>query len=257
MSARGDGELTREMLQAGHARLRIDGCFVAAIDNPKDQWLHDELHKLFPKVTRRPLEQGVLYLATKTARLAKLKSYDAEFAFRDQRRLIYACSRPGVFSHRHIDPGARALINTMHIEPKQKLLDLGCGTGVVSLAALCRADKVQVLAVDSNPRALQCAERGAKRNDLLGLETRLDATGATIPPNAFDIVCANPPYYSHYKIADLFLHIARDALKPNGIVHVVTKTPDWFAEQMPAYFTHVEPQPVKSYWVVTGRKGRR
>jgi len=253
-SERGDGELTRDLLQAGHQRLRIDGRFVASIDNPSDQWLHEELQKLFPKVTRRPLETGVLYLATKTARLPKVKSFDAEFAFRDQGRLIFACSRPGVFSHRHIDPGARALINTMCIERRQRVLDLGCGAGVVGLAALCRADDVRVLAVDSNPRALQCAERGAKRNELAGLETSLDATGESVPPNAFDVVCANPPYYSHYKIAELFLQIAHRSLKLRGTVYVVTKTPDWFAEHMPAYFSHVEPQPVKSYWVVTGHK---
>jgi 16S rRNA G1207 methylase RsmC len=253
-SARGDGELTRDMLQAGHERLKMGGRMVASIDNPSDEWLHDELRKLFPKVTRRPLEAGTLYLATKTARLPKVKSFDAEFAFRDQRRLIFACSRPGVFSHRHIDPGARALINSMHIERRNKVLDLGCGAGVVGLAALYRADDVRVLAVDSNPRALQCAERGAKRNDLSGLETLLDATGDRIPPNSFDVVCANPPYFSHYRIAELFLQMAHRALKLRGTVHVVTKAPDWFVEHMPAYFGRVEPQPVKSYWVLTGRK---
>jgi 16S rRNA G1207 methylase RsmC len=256
-SARGDGELTRETLQLGHERLRMGGRFLAAIDNPRDQWLHEELHKLFPKVTRRPLEQGVLYLATKTERLHKLKSYQAEFAFRDQGKLIYACSRPGVFSHRHIDGGARALILTMEVQPRYKVLDLGCGTGVVSLAALSRAEQVQVLAVDANPRALECVERGARRNELTGLETRLDATGESITASAFDLVCANPPYYSQFRIADLFLRIAQKALKTSGKVHVVTKSPDWFAQQMPLYFAEVTAEAVKSYWVMTGKRPRR
>jgi 16S rRNA G1207 methylase RsmC len=245
------------MLQLGHDRLALNGRMVCSIDHPEDQWLHDELKKLFPKVTRRPHEQGVLYLATKTAPLAKHKSYEAEFAFRDVGRLIYGISRPGVFSHRHIDTGARALINTMQLLPGQRILDLGCGTGVVGLAALCRAENVRVLAVDANPRALQCAIRGAERNGLVGLEAALDATGDSIPAGEFDVVLANPPYFSHYKIADLFLRMAHGALRQHGLVHVVTKTTDWFVEQMPAYFTDVAAQPVKAYWVVSGRRGKR
>lgn len=256
-SAHGDGELTRETLQSGHERLRFGGRFLAAIDNPRDQWLHEELHKLFPKVTRRPMERGVLYLATKTEPLAKRKSYQAEFAFRDRGKLIYACSRPGVFSHREIDGGARALILTMEVRPKFKVLDLGCGSGVVGLAALSRAEQVQVLAVDSNPRALECAERGARRNELVGLETRLDATGESIPANTFDVVCANPPYYSQYKIAELFIRIAQKALKTTGVLHLVTKTPEWFEEHLPEYFGEVDMAAVKSYWVATGRKPKR
>lgn len=256
-SSHGDGELTRETLQTGHERLRLGGRFLAAIDHPRDQWLHGELQKLFPKVTRRPRERGVLYLATKTEPLAKRKSYQAEFAFRDRGKLIYACSRPGVFSHREIDGGARALILTMEVRPKFKVLDLGCGTGVVGLAALSRAEHVQVLAVDSNPRALECAERGARRNELVGLETRLDATGDSIPANTFDLVCANPPYYSQYKIAELFIRIAQKALKTSGVLHLVTKTPEWFQEHLPEYFGEVDVTAVKSYWVATARKPKR
>lgn len=256
-SSHGDGELTRETLQSGHERLRLGGRFLAAIDNPRDQWLHEELRKLFSKVTRRPMERGVLYLATKTEPLARRKSYQAEFAFRDRGKLIYACSRPGVFSHREIDGGARALILTMEVRPKFKVLDLGCGTGVVGLAALSRAEHVQVLAVDSNPRALECAERGARRNELVGLETRLDATGDSLPANTFDLVCANPPYYSQYKIAELFIRIAHKALNTSGTLHLVTKTPEWFQEHLPEYFGEVDVAAVKSYWVVTGRKPKR
>lgn len=248
---RGENELVREMLQLGYLRLKGQGRFAAAIDNPDDQWLHNELRKLYPKVTRRPVDTGVVYLATKPGPLAKEKRYDAEFVFRDRDRLITAYSRPSVFSHRHIDTGARTLINSMEIRPGMRVLDLGCGSGVVSLAALCRAENVTTLAIDSNPRALQCAERGAAANGLTGLTTSLDASGATVPAGKFDLVLANPPYFSHYRIAELFLQIAQRALKPRGIVHVVTKTPNWFAEVMPGYFADVSAEQVKDYWVLT------
>lgn len=247
---RGENELKREMLQEGYLRLVEGGRFAAATDKPEDQWLHAEMKKLFPKVTRRPHSHGVLYLATKNGPLPKRKQYDCEFAFRDRERLLYAYSRPSVFSHRRIDLGARRLIDFMEITPGMRVLDLGCGSGTVGMAALARADGVQVLGVDSNPRALQCAERGVVKNGLSGLTTTLDAIGATVPKGEFDLVLANPPYFSNYRIAELFLEIAAKALRPRGQVVVVTKTPVWFEENMPAYFPRMQFTPIKDYVLV-------
>jgi 16S rRNA G1207 methylase RsmC len=255
-SAKGDGELTREMLQLGYQRLATGGRMFASIDQPEDQWLHTELRKLFAKVTREPCSTGVRYAATKLGPLAKVKHYDSEFAFRDQGRLIHAVSRPGVFSHRQLDGGARALVNAMPLVAGQRVLDLGCGSGVVGLAVLAREPTCTVLAVDANPRALECAELGAKRNELTGLSTSLDATGLTVPQGEFDLVLANPPYFSQYRIAWLFLRVAHRALKPNGQVLVVTKTPHWFEEQMPELFREVTVMPAKAYSVVVGIRGR-
>lgn len=248
---RGETELKREMLQAGFLRLKIGGRYAVSTDDADDQWLHTELKKLFDKVTRRPLKEGVLYLATKTEELVKRKSYDCEFAFRDRERLLYAYSRPSVFSHRRIDPGARTLINVMEIEPGFRVLDLGCGAGTVGLAALARNENVSVLAMDCNPRALEAITRGAAKNELTGLSTTLDATGTTIPAAEFDLVLANPPYFSNYRIASLFLQIAQHALKPRGRVLVVTKTPLWFEEHMPEFFPRMSLMPVRDYVVAS------
>jgi 16S rRNA (guanine1207-N2)-methyltransferase len=247
MGFRGETELKREMLLEGWFQLADGGRYVVSTDNAEDQWLHTELKALFPKVTRRPTDRGVLYLATKSGDPPKRKNYSCEFAFRDQDRLFTAYTRPSVFSHRRIDTGARRLIDSMTITPGMQVLDLGCGSGVVGLAALARVEDVQVLAVDCNPRALQCAERGAAKNELRGLSTTLDALGTTVPEEHFDLVLANPPYFSNYRIAELFLQTAQRVLKPKGEVLVVTKTPLWFEEHMPTYFPRMTLEPVKDY----------
>src|SRR5688572_19431039 len=157
-SKQGDGELVRDLLQQAHERLEIGGRMAVSTDNPTDSFLHDELRKLFAKVTRRPGSAGVLYLATKTAPLRKLKNFACEFPFRDGERLIQLRTRPGVFSHRRLDGGARALINELseqRIQDGYSILDLGCGSGAVALAAALRLDVVGVDAVDSNPRAVE------------------------------------------------------------------------------------------------------
>jgi 16S rRNA G1207 methylase RsmC len=253
----GDAELTRERLQAGHVALEIGGRLISCTDNEEDTWLHAELRKLFPKVTRRPLGNGVVYLATKQEPLKKVKQFECQFAFRDQGRLIQVISRPGVFNHRELDGGARALIKTMVVNPNDNVFEIGCGCGAVSLAAAARAPGVKVLAVDSDCRAVQCTERGAELNQLTNIESRLNCTGEAGIGDTYDLAVGNPPYFSQYQIAFLFLRAAHRALKPGGRVMMVTKTPNWYDEHMPEYFVDVEMQSVSGYTVVTARKPER
>lgn len=250
----GDAELTRDLIQQGVLRLQDGGRMIAVTDNDEDQWIHEQLQEYFPKVTRRPHRKiGTAYLATKTESPKKQKSYDCQFAFRDRGRLISVHSRPGVFSHRRLDLGARALMNSMTISPGMKILDMGCGTGTVSLAAALAAEGVTVVALDSNPRAIECTRRSAELNGVPGITAVLDCDGLTAHTGDFDLVLANPPYFSNYAIAELFLETAAQALKVGGVVHVVTKTANWFLERMPLWFVDIREAEVGGYRVLTGR----
>jgi 16S rRNA G1207 methylase RsmC len=249
----GEAELVRDWLQSGHERLREGGTLLAATENPDDVWLHGEMRKLFAKVTRRPGESGVLYKALKTGPLRKIKNFQCQFAFRDDARLIQVVSRPGVFSHRSVDGGARALLKAATIEAGQRVLELGCGSGVVSLAAALRAPGVRVLAVDSNPRAIECTTRGAQLNGITNLDVRLSTAesqaSGDIPSAQFDLALANPPYYSNFRIAEIFARCAAQALKPSGTALFVTKRADWYVEHLPRWFGQVSTEPVGNYVV--------
>jgi len=249
----GDSELARELLQAGHVALRGGGRLVAASDNPDDRWLHERMRDMFPKVTARRLDSGAVYLATKGDPLKKVKDFSCTFAFRDEGRLIQAVSRPGVFSHRHVDGGARALMEAMDVRENERVVDIGCGSGVVSLAAAFRAPGVTVQAIDSNPRAVECTRQGAALNGLQNVEAILDAGPRHDPPGSCDLALANPPYYSNYQIAEIFLQRGISALRPEGRILVVTKQPDWYAERMPQLFGEVTAETVKTYVVLQGR----
>lgn len=251
-SVSGEAELVWDLLQSGHERLRIGGQLFASTDNPHDTWLALQLQKIFRTVERRARDGGVLYVATKTEALRKLKDYSCEFAFRDRGRLVRAVSRPGVFSHRHIDPGARHLIDAMEIQPGMRVLDIGCGAGTVALAASCRADGVAVHAIDSNARAVECTARGAVLNGFANVTVELNADGNIRDTGAFDLALANPPYYAGFRIAEHFLNVAHSALAPGGSVLVVTKHPAWYAEHMPRWFAEVTAVERKGYVVFGG-----
>ncbi len=75
------------------------------------------------------------------------------------------------------------------------VLDLGCGTGVVSVFAAQQASRV--VAVDINPAAVRCARINALLN---GVESKVEVReGDLWTPLAnerFDVIVFNPPYFS-------------------------------------------------------------
>jgi 16S rRNA G1207 methylase RsmC len=255
ISRGGERELSRDLLQQAFDRLAIGGTLLTAVDNPKDTWLQHEVEKFQKSVTRMPSRWGVAYRVVKREPLKKLKDFTCEFAFRDDDRLVQAVSRPGVFSHRELDLGARALLETMAVGQGMRVLDMGCGCGPVGLAATLRAERVQVHGIDSNARAVACALAGAERN---GVSERFsvshNVTGQVTEPKSFDLVVGNPPYYSQYTIAELFLQAARRALKPGGTVQMVTKQSEWFVARMQQLFAEVAEQEARGYVVVTARQ---
>jgi len=253
-SRQGDGELAREMLQAGHERLAIGGELVAAIDNPRDKWLHEVMRGLFPKVVRHGRAAGAVYRAVKAAPLKKLKNYAAEFTYRVGPRLLHVRTRPGVFSHRRVDDGARALIKSLPAPLPERVLDLGCGSGAIGLAAAIQEARVRVLGTDSNPRAVEALQWGAERNGVAAqVQAALDCDGQAVPAAALDLVLANPPYYSHFRLAELFCRIAARALVPGGRLLLVTKSPEWYHGPLPG-LDKVEIRPAGAYHVVSAQR---
>ena len=248
----GEAELSRDMLQLMVQRLTIGGRLVASVDNVRDRWLHDQMRELFPKVTVHTFADAIVYSAVKQNELKKVRNFQCEFAFRDREQLIYAISRPGVFSHRHIDPGARQLIDAIDIGPKTRVIDIGCGAGTVALALATRDATTYVHAVDGNARAVQCTELGAARNQLTNIVTELNSRGTKATKGSFDLAVANPPYFADFRIAEHFINTAKEALKPGGQLLLVTKQPQWYEEYLPDRWDDVDIWPSKKYHLVAG-----
>lgn len=255
MPSGGEAELTRDRMQQAHARLDDGGRLIVASDNPKDVWLHEQMQNMFPKVTRFPQEQGVIYSGRKTQPLKKIKDFRCEFAFRDDERLIHVATLPGVFSHRRLDGGARALMNAMQIRPGDRVCDMGCGCGAVGLAASFRVADVAVTAIDSNPRAIECTQWAVEKNGVQRFDLLLDASGLNLEPATYDVFLGNPPYFSHYRIAEIFVRAAGRALKPGGRVYLVSRQAGWFINRLAEEFRDVQSDQTRNgYFVISAVK---
>ncbi|PKN49486.1 MAG: SAM-dependent methyltransferase, partial [Deltaproteobacteria bacterium HGW-Deltaproteobacteria-16] len=84
-------------------------------------------------------------------------------------------------------------------QPEARILDLGAGCGVVSLILSHRWPTANLVALELQPRLAEVVRRNVALNSLAIRVTVLEGDCRRIadllPPNSFDWVAANPPYY--------------------------------------------------------------
>jgi len=252
LSKAGEAELSRDILQAAIRQLRIGGRLVAAIDNARDNWLREQLAETGEKVRVRPAPDAdtVAYIVEKTREPSRERDFSCRFVFRDRERLLTAVTRPGVFAHRRIDPGARHLLNAVDLAPQTRVVDIGCGSGCVAMGLAARDPSILVHAIDGSARAVECTRLGAGLNGLANVTVALECEGRVPEPGSYDLAVANPPYYSDFRIAELFVEAARTALAPGGTLLIVTKQPTWYLEHLPSSWQDVAREEVKHYHLI-------
>ena len=159
-------------------------------------------------------------------------------------------SFPGCFCHRRQDEGGLALaevvskdlsssIQHSSLSPR-RLLDMGCGCGLVGLLIARAVKGVSLVGVDSHSRAIEAANLNAQA---LGVEAEMILSDNGTPARmdgTFDVFVGNPPYYSDYRIAEVFLDTAKRALKPGGVCYTVCKNAAGLEPVQRQYFPDVE-----------------
>ena len=134
---------------------------------------------------------------------------------------------------------------------------MGCGCGLVGLLV---ADAIRTFhpspftfhltLIDSHARAIAAAKTNAAR---AGIEAEFILSDDGLPRGRvgeYDLFVGNPPYYSDYRIAEVFLETAYRALKPGGVCLTVVKTATGLLALQEKYFRKAEVIKRRGYCVL-------
>ncbi|MDO0917234.1 methyltransferase [Streptomyces sp. DT2A-34] len=133
----------------------------------------------------------------------------------------------GVFCADRLDIGTRFFLGHLPDgKGAQRVVDLGCGNGVVGTAVALANPEAEVLFVDESFQAVASAEATYRANGVQGhAEFRVGDGLAGVPAGSVDLVLNNPPFHSHQATTDAtawrMFTGARRALGPGGELWVI------------------------------------
>jgi 16S rRNA (guanine1207-N2)-methyltransferase len=122
--------------------------------------------------------------------------------------------KPGVWSWNEINAGTAALLEVAMVKPAERILDLGCGTGVIGAAVALRAPQGTVMLVDSNITATRCTQATLEANDIRNAEVQLGDGCSQLAPETFDRVLSHLP--RERLVQEELLRGAAAVLRPGG-----------------------------------------
>jgi len=154
-----------------------------------------------------------------------LKLYVFREAIRN--RTFEFTSASGVFSAKKIDFGTKLLANNMRIRSNDKVLDLGCGIGIIGIIA-STITKNKVICTDINKRACNIARRNAEKIKPKAYKTgrikiKCGDMFSHIKDDKFDVILLNPPQTAGKKICFEMIKQSKNHLNRNGSLQIVAR----------------------------------
>ena len=170
-------------------------------------------------------------VAVRPETLSVPASWGTQMSWRPQMRAVNRpegtytiLTMPGIFSWEHLDEGTALLLDYLGAEPENDVLDVGCGYGIIGLAA-ARAG-AHVVLVDDNLLAVRCTTTNVRLNGLDGrCEVLASDLTQAVQERQFDLVLSNPPFHQGVdvstSVAVRLVREAFDVLRQRGRLRIV------------------------------------
>ncbi|WP_422667248.1 16S rRNA (guanine(1207)-N(2))-methyltransferase RsmC [Buchnera aphidicola] len=107
-------------------------------------------------------------------------------------------SLPGVFGYKKIDSGSKLLASTFSNQIKGSILDIGCGSGFLSVLLHYYSPNIQLTLIDNNKNALISSLSTLKENNIEGKVLLSDLYSNV--SEKFNMIISNPPFHNDLKL---------------------------------------------------------
>ena len=158
------------------------------------------------------------------------------------------------FSPHGIDKGTLTMISTVALSQGDKLLDLGCGYGVVGIYAAKIIGEMNVVMSDIDTTSVELAVKNAAANGVSGVKVVLSDGFDKIEDNDFSLIMSNPPYHSDFSVPKHFIEKGFNRLKIGGKLVMVTKRRDWYKNKFISIFGGVKIEEIDDYYIFSAEK---
>jgi 16S rRNA (guanine1207-N2)-methyltransferase len=165
-------------------------------------------------------------------------------------------TEPSLFSPHRADAGTLAMLSLIRFEPEDKVLDLGCGSGLVGILAAHHVPPEKVVMVDNDPVAVAVARRNAELNGVDGVTVSLSDGFTGTAETGFTKIISNPPYHVDFSVPKHFIEKGFNRLAMGGTLWMVTKRRDWYRNKLGAIFGGCRVHEVDGYCVFEATKRR-
>ena len=161
---------------------------------------------------------------------------------------------PTLFSPTQVDRGTLAMLSIVDFTPDDKVLDLGCGYGVVGITAAKIIGAHNVVMSDINEEAVKIARENAILNGVDDIQIILSDGFTNIPDKDFAIILSNPPYHTDFSVPKHFIEKGFKSLRIGGKMVMVVKRREWYKNKLIAIFGGVRIEEIDEYFVMTAEK---
>ena len=173
----------------------------------------------------------------------KIKNIDLKFE-----------TESSIFSPNFIDNGTLVMLSVIDFLPSDKVLDLGCGYGVVGILAGKLIGEEKVIMCDISERAVEYAKINAMLNGVPDINITLSDGYKNIKDHDFTLILSNPPYHADFSVPKHFIEDSFRRLVMGGRMVMVTKRLDWYKNKLSSVFGGVKVLEMEGYYVFVAEK---
>ncbi|EKM6430415.1 16S rRNA (guanine(1207)-N(2))-methyltransferase RsmC [Cronobacter sakazakii] len=170
---------------------------------------------------------------------------------------------PGVFSRDGLDVGSDLLLSTLSPHTKGKVLDVGCGAGVLATVLASHSPKVRLTLCDVSAPAVEASRATLAAN---GFEGEVVASNVFSEiKGRFDMIISNPPFHdgmeTSFEAAQTLIRSAVRHLNIGGELRIVANAflpyPNVLDETFGNHEVLAQTGRFKVYRAVMGRNAKR